>query len=141
MLENKMKGIMGLIEKDNKFLFGIESKKSKINGKWRLLGGKLEENETSEEAMIRECLEEANIQVKLEKFLGHVKIERDDMTIDLCHTHWISGNLKPKLNEIGKLGWFSLEEAKALDKDKVSELALSLFEETLPNKKLGILKI
>ena len=129
-----MKGIMGLIEKDKKFLFGIESKDSPIKGKWRLLGGKLEQDETSEQAMTRECLEEANIQVKLEKFLGHVNIARDDITIDLCCTQWIAGELKPKLNEISKLEWFSLEEAKNLDKDHVSEFALSLFERTLQEK-------
>ena len=125
------KGIMGLIEKDGKFLFGIESKDSHIKGKWRLLGGKLEGDETSEDAMIRECMEEANIQVEIDKSLGHVQIMQRDIVIYLCHSNWISGEPDPKLNEIGKLEWFSLEETKKLDKDPVSELAMGLFQEVL----------
>lgn len=126
-----MKGVMGLIERDGEFLFGIESKDSPIKGKWRLLGGKLEGNENSEQAMIRECLEEANIHVAVQKFLGNVRIEINDITIDLCHSKFISGIPEPKLNEISKLHWFSLEEAKKIEKDKVSELAIGLYEETL----------
>jgi len=128
---NRRKGVMGLIEKDGKFLFGIESKASPIQGKWRLLGGKLEQGENAEQAMIRECMEEANIRVRIEKFFGNVTIDKNDITIDLCHTKWDSGNPSPKLNEISQLEWFSLEEAKKLDKDNVSELALGLFEEIL----------
>lgn len=126
-----MKGIMGLIEKDEKFLFGIESKDSHIKGKWRLLGGKLEQDETSEQAMIRECMEEANINVELTRSLGHVQIKKRDIVIYLCHAKWMSGEVEPKLNEVGKLEWFSLEEAKKLDKDSVSAFAIGLFEEFL----------
>lgn len=125
-----MKGIMGLIEKDGKFLFGIESKDCPFKGKWRLLGGKLEQGETYEQAMIRECLEEASIKVQVEKSLGNVMIAQKDLTINLCHARWASGNPKPKLDEISNLKWFSLEEARSLDKDDVSEFALSLFERT-----------
>lgn len=128
-----MKGVMGLIEKDGKFLFGIESKNSPIKGKWRLLGGKLEGNESSSQAMIRECLEEAQIQVAVQKFFGNVWIGLRDITIDLCHSKLVSGNPVPKLNEISNLQWFTLEEAKKLDKDRVSELAIGLYEETLLN--------
>lgn len=124
-----MKGIMGLIEKDGKFLFGIESKESPRKGKWRLLGGKLEGNESSEHAMIRECLEEANIKVKVQNFLGNVTIEAGDITIDLCVCKWVFGEVKAKVDEISKLEWFSIEEAKKLDKDYVSELALKMYED------------
>jgi len=49
----------------------------------------------------------------------------------LCYAKWVLGNPKPKLNELNKLQWFSLKEARKLDKDDVSKLALRLFEETL----------
>lgn len=133
--ETKIKGVMGFIEKDGKFLFGIESKNSSIQGKWRLLGGKLEHGEDSEQAMIRECMEEANIKVEVKKFIGDVTIAQKELTIDLCHTKWISGDPIPKLNEVGELKWVTLEEARLLDKDNVSEIALKLFEETLPEQR------
>ncbi len=40
------------------------------NGKWGLIGGLLELNETYEEAALREIREETGLEVKLESFLG-----------------------------------------------------------------------
>jgi 8-oxo-dGTP pyrophosphatase MutT (NUDIX family) len=127
----KMKGVMGIIERDGKFLFGVEMKDTSYKGKWRLLGGKLEGKESSKQAMARECLEEAGVRVSVGKIFANVWIEMQNITIDLCHCKFLSGELKPKADEIGKLGWFSLEEARKLDKDSVSQLALSLYEDTL----------
>ena len=40
------------------------------NGKWGLIGGLLEMNETYEEAALREIREETGLEVKLDSFLG-----------------------------------------------------------------------
>ena len=124
-----MKGVMGLIEKKGKFLFGIEAKEGPRQGKWRLLGGKLEGNESASEAMIRECLEEAQIKIEVKDFLGEIAGDLNEIMVEICYTKWISGKIKANPSEIGSLKWFTLEEAKKLDKDKISARALILFEE------------
>lgn len=124
-----MRGVMGLIEKDGKFLFGIEAKEGPRQGKWRLLGGKLEANENASEAMIRECFEEAQIKVEVKDFLGELAGDLNEIIVDICYAKWISGITKANPREIESLQWFKLEEAKKLDKDNISAKALVLFEE------------
>ena len=55
-----------LIVREGKILF----QRRADNGKWGLIGGLLELNETYEEAAIREIREETGLEVKLESFLG-----------------------------------------------------------------------
>ena len=55
-----------LIIKKNKILF----QRRTDNGKWGLIGGLLEMNETYEQAALRETQEETGLKIKLESFLG-----------------------------------------------------------------------
>ena len=55
-----------LIIRDGKILF----QRRADNGKWGLVGGLLEMNETYEEAALREIREETGLEVKLDSFLG-----------------------------------------------------------------------
>ena len=55
-----------LIIRDGKILF----QRRADNGKWGLVGGLLEMNETYEEAALREVLEETGLEVRLDSFLG-----------------------------------------------------------------------
>lgn len=126
---------MGLIEKNGKFLFGIEAKDGPSKGKWRLLGGKLEEGENAFEAMVRESLEEASIKIEVKEFLGKIKGDiHPDIIVHMCYSKWISGELKAAPREINLLKWFTLEEAKRLDKDMISTEAVNLFANKISNK-------
>ncbi len=55
-----------LIIKDDKILF----QRRADNGKWGLIGGLVEMNETYEQAALREAREETGLKVKLDSFLG-----------------------------------------------------------------------
>lgn len=55
-----------LIIRDDKILF----QRRTDNGKWGLIGGLLEMNETYEEAVLREIREETGLEVRLDSFLG-----------------------------------------------------------------------
>ena len=55
-----------LIIRDGKILF----QRRTDNGKWGLIGGLLEMNETCEQAALREIREETGLEVKLTGFLG-----------------------------------------------------------------------
>ena len=55
-----------VIVRDGKILFQHRAD----NGKWGLIGGLVEMNETYEEAALREIREETGLEVRLESFLG-----------------------------------------------------------------------
>ena len=55
-----------VIEKDGKVLF----QRRAANGKWGLIGGLVEMNETYAQAAVREAREETGLEVKLTGFLG-----------------------------------------------------------------------
>ena len=55
-----------LIIKDDKILF----QRRTDNGKWGLIGGLLEMNETYKDAALREVREETGLEVRLDSFLG-----------------------------------------------------------------------
>jgi len=55
-----------VIVKDGKILF----QRRTDNGKWGLIGGLLEMNETYEQAALREIREETGLEVRLDSFLG-----------------------------------------------------------------------
>jgi len=124
------KGVMGIIKKENKILLGIEAKDTPYHGMWRLLGGKLEGNETHAEAMIRETKEEADIDIKVINFIGRVKGTLNDVMIDICVAEWIEGEIKPNAREFKELRWFTLEEAKPLKKDHITEQFFEAYEKS-----------
>ena len=57
----------GLIIQNNKLLIGLRSENDNGGGLWEFPGGKIENNESSEEAVIRELREELDIIVQKPK--------------------------------------------------------------------------
>ncbi|MFH0798378.1 MAG: NUDIX domain-containing protein [Candidatus Woesearchaeota archaeon] len=115
-----MEGVLGVIKKDGKYLMGIESKDTPLKGKWRLLGGKLDVDESPEDALVRELREEAQIEIELNGYLGVVKGECHDIDIHIYTADWVSGELKPKADEISEMGWFCMDEIARMDTDSIS---------------------
>ena len=111
----------------NKKLLMIKHKKL---GKWCPPGGKVDNNETPDEAAVRECFEETGVKVhlfgKTSNFEGELVTpmgsqcnvikpgERDH--IDLSYLA-IPENDEIKISEreATDIGWFSLEEVKSMD--------------------------
>ncbi len=123
---------MVFIRKEGKFLLGVESKETPIKGQWRLLGGKVDENETLEMAVHREIYEEAGISVKIIKQLGERKAytwkDHKPLTVHIYLSDQMQGQPIPKLNEIGELKYFSLEESIGLDLDNISRSAFDEYK-------------
>lgn len=87
--ENYKICVAAIVENKGQVLVGrpTESKVFVTNG-WHLPGGKLQENEVGEEAIIREMQEEAGIGVKVNKFLGEKIISKRKTKVKwyLCST-------------------------------------------------------
>jgi mutator protein MutT len=102
-----------LLRKDNKILLAMK-KRGFGEGKYNGVGGKLEENETPYEAMLRETKEEINITpTKYEKvaiidFLEYVKGEQASLTFHLyIATEW---DKEPEETDEMKPEWFDIDK-------------------------------
>ena len=62
--------VAGIIYKDDKFLIAQRNLKKSQGGLWEFPGGKIEKNETGEEALIREIKEEFNADIKVDSYVG-----------------------------------------------------------------------
>jgi len=84
-------------------------------GKWALVGGGIEDNETSEEACKREIKEETGLII--DQFKEKFNIQRNPDSIEYIFISKYDGDpLNIKLNfEHIKYGWFSPEEIRFLD--------------------------
>lgn len=55
---------VAVVEQDGKFLIGQRAEGLALAGMWEFPGGKLADDETPEEAAVRECREEAGVEVE-----------------------------------------------------------------------------
>ena len=81
---------------------------------WDLVGGHIEEGESSEQAVVRECWEELGIRVTA---LVHVAAETSaDADIDLfAVSAWVGEPANHAPQEHAAIAWFSVEELPRLD--------------------------
>ena len=63
----KVKVVAAIIKKDNKIL-ATQRGYGEFEGLWEFPGGKVEQGETKEEALIREIKEELNADIEVEKY-------------------------------------------------------------------------
>jgi mutator protein MutT len=69
---------------------------------WEIPGGKVEENETPEEAAAREILEELGVGVTIQKLVGTMEFEEDGFYMDYSWFLTIVTNGVPKIIETDK---------------------------------------
>ena len=110
------KTIVCYLIRDNKYLMLYRNKKliDPNKGKWITVGGHIEENETKEEACIREVFEETGFTLLDYKYLGIIHFRGDfkeDMDIFISHS--FSGEMH-ECDE-GELEWFTKDEINNLN--------------------------
>ena len=97
--------VAAIIKKDNLYLIVQRNKKKHLGLKWEFPGGKVQSNETFEEALTREIKEELNILITMYSKIADQKYKDDKIDIVLhyylCTKH--SGIMK--LNEHENFAW------------------------------------
>lgn len=111
-----------VIKKENKFLICQRPKKKNCELLWEFPGGKVELNETNEECIIRECKEELNIDIKIEKLIGNIENKNLNIYFYLCSIV----NNEPVCIEHNKIQWSTIEEISQLPLCPTDEKILSL---------------
>lgn len=99
-----MKIVLGIVQKQNKFLL-IERAKKEGQLLWAFPGGKVEPTDkTLEDAIIREVFEETNIVCDVKKSLG---IKKSDIEIYYYLCQYNSGDIKYNPNEVKNANWYT----------------------------------
>ena len=110
--------VAAIIKKDNHFLIVKRNKKKHLGLKWEFPGGKVQENETFEEALIREIKEELNIKISLQDKLAEEKYKDEKIDIVLHYFLCTQESGTIELNEHEDLAWV---EKKDFDKYDFAE--------------------
>ena len=98
----------GLIIQNNKVLIGLRSENDNGGGLWEFPGGKIEINESSEEAVVRELNEELDIVVEEPKKIMQYSHRFKNLIFDISFFEVISfkGSIKKVVHD--ELEWVNL---------------------------------
>ena len=77
---------------------------------WEFVGGKVEPNETKEEALVRECKEELDVTVQVEDVFMEVTHEYPDLTVHLTLFNARITEGVPQKLEHHDIRWMTVEE-------------------------------
>lgn len=107
--------VAALIWDNDKFLICQRSATKARPLLWEFVGGKVEPGETNEEALVRECLEELGIVLKIGDEFIRVEHEYPDITVNLIllNATIISG--EPKLNEHNDIRWIKPSDISSFE--------------------------
>src|SRR3990167_4761140 len=116
------KVVVGVIFDDARrsVLVGERSKGKPFPGKWELIGGKVEKDETLENAIEREAFEETGLGVVPLSLLGELKFEAEgslfDVTFFECEIkHGGHGDIIMDSKEHSSFRWVKMEDLVGLD--------------------------
>ena len=110
--------VAAIIKKDNHFLIVKRNRKKHLGLKWEFPGGKVQENETFEEALVREIKEELNIKISLQDKIAEEKYKDEKIDIVLHYFLCTQEDGTIELNEHEDLAWV---EKKDFDKYDFAE--------------------
>lgn len=101
--------VAAIIHKDNKILATKRGYGEFIN-QWEFPGGKIEENETKEEALIREIKEELNVEIEITNFALDLEYQYPTFYLKMSCYDCIIKSGTPKLLEHNDARWLSKDE-------------------------------
>ena len=102
--------VVALIWKDNRFMI-CQRPAHKARGLlWEFVGGKVESDETKEQALIRECREELNVLLSVGDVFMDVIHEYPDLTVHLTLFNATIAKGEPQKLEHNDIKWISPSE-------------------------------
>ena len=103
------------IIKDNKVLAMQRGEQMTLPGMWEFPGGKIEANETEEQALIREIKEELNITIEIRDYINEASYDYDFGTVNLkvYTAEIVAGEISMEEHSDGK--WVTADELMAID--------------------------
>ena len=113
--DNKRQAIVAIIQKSNRFLFVKRSDYIETaKGYWCPVSGGIEDNETQEEALKREVMEEVGLNVVGVREICQIPSQNNQSLLHFWTTRIISGKARITSNEATDIKWVTLEEMREL---------------------------
>lgn len=110
MMKKQIEVVAAVFSKGNKYFCAQRKDKGELAKKWEFPGGKIEENETHQDALAREIKEELSAIIKVNDFIMTVVHEYNGfvLTMHAYHCEIIEGDLI--ISEHLDSKWVTLEE-------------------------------
>ena len=103
--------VVGIVRKDHKFLLGLRTPGGDVGEHWEFPGGKCEEGETHQQALIREYEEELAVRISVGQFIAHKHFQNEHRNFDLFAYEVIIPKDRPYASSVhSELKWFSIDE-------------------------------
>jgi len=102
---------------DSLVFIGLRLPQGSMGGKWEFPGGKVEEGETCEQALIREFREEFETDIDVGEQIAHARFVHKNDPVDLFafRVYLKSDDICWVLSEHTAVKWVSLDEIPGLD--------------------------
>lgn len=104
----------GIAVRDNKYLLALRLPGTSIGESWEFPGGKAEDGESPEEALIREFKEELNLEINVGERICNGKFKNKDKEFEIYGFRIKLVSEKFLLTEHSQIGWFTLDEMASL---------------------------
>lgn len=120
-------GVGGIVWRDDKVLL-VRRAQNPGKGNWTIPGGFVDQRERIAEAIVRELREETGLETEPVSLIGLRDRPGDKHDLYMIFLlRYIGGELQPELEEVSDIGFFTLEECRALT---IASLSLSVIEES-----------
>ena len=106
--------VAGIIQKDNTLLIAERPAGKPYSGYWEFPGGKIEQNESGEQALIRELHEELGIEVNAAQFLFDHEYTYPDKIVNLQIWRITQFSGEPHSKENQQLSWVTMPEMMSM---------------------------
>lgn len=113
-LKNK-KVIASLIQKNDTIFIAQRGKQDALYGKWEFPGGKMEHNETEQECLRRELLEEFGIEATIGSYFCSSFFEHKGSTVEMRMYYVSSFSGEIQLNEHLDMKWVPISDLPSYD--------------------------
>ena len=107
--------VAAIIKQDNQYLIVQRNRNKHLGLKWEFPGGKVQESETFEKALLREIKEELNITINIHKKIAEEKFKDDKIDIFLYYYLCSLKNGIMKLNEHENFAWVEKKDFNKYD--------------------------
>ena len=113
--DNRRQAVVAIIQKSDRFLFVKRSDYIEAaKGYWCPISGRIEKDETQEEALKREVMEEVGLEVVAVRKICKIPSHDNHYFLHYWTTKIISGKARITSNEASDIKWVTLDEMKRL---------------------------
>ena len=107
--------VSAAVIRDGDKILAAERGYGEYRGFWEFPGGKREEGESGEEAIVREIKEELGVMIEIDGFISTIEHDYPDfhLIMDCYYAHVVEGVIKA--NEHMALRWISVDEIESLE--------------------------